>query len=390
LDSVADYDVDFLNADVLGELNSTVENRIILPQVDNFYDKLDLVVDDPLFCSIDSSDSNDEDDDNENYEASLSKYYTKLYNPPKKTANIFENIINSPDVSAALDRTNISDRKFTYLAGAIAKATNTNIATCSISRATVKRKRTDHRETLAKLIDEEFKKQPETNLVVHWDGKIMTDSTNTENFKQNCDRIAVVVSGLDVTKVLGIPKASSGSGEAQATVTYDLLKKWDLVDKIVGMSFDTTSSNTGVYKGACTLLEQLLGKKVLNLACRHHIHELMVEKSFEVLFEETNSPEVKLLKYFQKNWANIDHHNFKALKDTRLNLPFIRNTKTSVVVFLNKVLENPAEYCPRDDYKEICELTLLILGEPARPNYRFKLPGACHHARWMAKVIFCL
>ena len=46
---------------------------------------------------------------------------------------------------------------------------------------------------------------------------------------------------------------------------------------------------------------------------------------------------------------------------------------------------------PRDDYKELMELCLLILGESHTDQsiYRFRLPGAYHMARWMAKVIYC-
>lgn len=42
---------------------------------------------------------------------------------------------------------------------------------------------------------------------------------------------------------------------------------------------------------------------------------------------------------------------------------------------------------PRGDYKEIMELCLLVLGHPLK-NYTFKAPGATHHARWMAKIIY--
>ena len=47
---------------------------------------------------------------------------------------------------------------------------------------------------------------------------------------------------------------------------------------------------------------------------------------------------------------------------------------------------------PREDYKEIMELCLLILGEPVYSNdesYHFWIPGAYHLARWMWKVIYC-
>jgi len=45
---------------------------------------------------------------------------------------------------------------------------------------------------------------------------------------------------------------------------------------------------------------------------------------------------------------------------------------------------------PRDDYKELIEMCLLILGESQidQSVYQFKQAGAYHMARWMAKVIY--
>ena len=41
-------------------------------------------------------------------------------------------------------------------------------------------------------------------LVVHWDRKIMADTTNKEDQKSKVDRLAVVVTGREVEKILGI------------------------------------------------------------------------------------------------------------------------------------------------------------------------------------------
>jgi hypothetical protein len=63
-----------------------------------------------------------------------------------------------------------------------------------------------------------------------------------------------------------------------------LIEEWDIVEHIVGMSFDTTSANSGVHNGAAVLLEARFGRKLLYLACRHHIMELMAESVFSILF----------------------------------------------------------------------------------------------------------
>ena len=43
---------------------------------------------------------------------------------------------------------------------------------------------------------------------------------------------------------------------------------------------------------------------------------------------------------------------------------------------------------PRCDYKELLELGLIFTGYMKNPT--FKIPGAMHRARWMAKAIYVL
>ena len=46
------------------------------------------------------------------------------------------------------------------------------------------------------------------------------------------------------TQFLGVPQMVSGTGENQAAAVYQLLQEWNLLDKVAGMGFDTTSCNT--------------------------------------------------------------------------------------------------------------------------------------------------
>ena len=86
----------------------------------------------------------------------------------------------------------------------------------------------------------------------------MKDSTNHEDPKSTADRLAVSVTGVETEKILGIVKLTSGTGAAQASAKFELLKVWEVSSEVIGMSFDTTASNTGSTNGACTLLEQKL------------------------------------------------------------------------------------------------------------------------------------
>jgi len=45
---------------------------------------------------------------------------------------------------------------------------------------------------------------------------------------------------------------------------------------------------------------------------------------------------------------------------------------------------------PREDYRELLELTVIFLGGVPPRGIYFRVPGAIHYARWMAKAIYCL
>lgn len=121
------------------------------------------------------------------------------------------------------------------------------------------------------------------------------------------ERLAVLVSGHGESKLLGIPKIKNSSGVSQAKAVLDCLFQWNLGDKIIGMCFDTTSTNTGGKNGACTILEQKLNKNLLYFACRHHVLELVLKAAFEVCFDVSQSPNILLFEKFKSEW---DHINF--------------------------------------------------------------------------------
>jgi len=68
----------------------------------------------------------------------------------------------------------------------------------------------------------------------------------------------------------------------------------------------------------------------------------------------------------------------------------IVDVKEDLINFLQSVLLTVTENQLRNDYREILELTLSFLGAKALPSQKihFKAPGAKHHTRWMAKIIY--
>ncbi|KAK0054278.1 hypothetical protein Bpfe_016342 [Biomphalaria pfeifferi] len=164
-----------------------------------------------------------------------------------KKPRILQDMLSSSDVASALDRINLSDRNFTILAAAIAQASGQSLDDAALSRSTVHRKRLTHRSVIESHVREQFLARDKTPLLVHWGSKIMKDTTNNTDSHSNTDRVAVVVTGCNTEKILGITKIASGTGQAQANATYQLLNLWELSENIIDMCFDTTASNTELF-----------------------------------------------------------------------------------------------------------------------------------------------
>ena len=83
--------------------------------------------------------------------------------------------------------------------------------------------------------------------IVHWDGKLMP---SLQGGSSKEERLPVLVTDVRGTKLLGAPTLPEGLGEGEtggaiADAVVKQLKDWKADDGIVGMVFDTTSSNTG-------------------------------------------------------------------------------------------------------------------------------------------------
>ncbi|VVC38146.1 Hypothetical protein CINCED_3A003921 [Cinara cedri] len=148
------------------------------------------------------------------------------------------------------------------------------------------------------------------------------------------------------------------------------------------MSFDTTASNRGVNTGARVLLEKKNKKDLISLACRHHILEIIIERVFNALMETSNGPNIRLFQRFSSNWSQINIKKYESgiTKDTVANE--LKPHKNDLVKFIKDQL---ATYQPRDDYRELLQLSLIFLGDKTARCFNIRTPGALHRARWMAK-----
>lgn len=102
----------------------------------------------------------------------------------------------SPDLSAALDRTNVSDRNATYILAAMASALGKNLDEIVLIRETIRKNRKTFREEATKKIKNSFKSS-NTSLTVHWDGKLCSDLSGSDKV----ERTAILVTGKGIEKL---------------------------------------------------------------------------------------------------------------------------------------------------------------------------------------------
>lgn len=217
--------------------------------------------------------------------------------------------------------------------------------------------------------------------MAHFDGKFMKDLIGSTKV----ERIAVLVSYNGTSKFLGAPKVESSTGKNIADTVYERLVQWNIVDQVNGLSFDTTSTNTGIHTGAAVLLEKRIGRSLINLPCRHHIYEIILRSVFETKFCSTSAPEVSIFERFAKSWPNLKKDLYRSGNEDAIVCLAIspadhENCKKFCTHQLTKSLN-------REDYKELLQLVLMFLGAE---RYNFRTPGPTSHARWMSKAIYSL
>ena len=82
-------------------------------------------------------------------------------------------------------------------------------------------------------------------MVLHWDSKLLP-AVAYDSAKTLEDRVAVLVTGKHFENLLEFLWLKKITGEEMAEVVIQEVDRFRLCDNIIGMSFDTTTSNTGL------------------------------------------------------------------------------------------------------------------------------------------------
>ena len=154
------------------------------------------------------------------------------------------------------------------------------------------------------------------------------------------------------------------------------------------MCFDTTAANTGRFSGACILLEAILDRSLLWIACRHHMLEVVLSQVFKSIFGDSVGPNVELFQQLKNQWQSVDftQSTYHLNQSTTACLQEdVKHAYQSVV----KIKSDPS-YLSRDNYEELLNLATYYIDEKSFSNFSFRCPGAQHRARWMSSCIYSL
>lgn len=329
------------------------------------------------------------DDDNagdRDFDAKVSKP-TKKKKTAMVTIELPRNPWNNVETTAMMDRLKMTPAMSMGFFSSIMKTGTINNNQADLnefvcSPSTIVRSRNKNRSVLFQIALDEFKENKPEHCNLHYDGKQLTSCLGEVN-----DFEAILVSGspsFKEGKLLAVSKLSSGSGAAQFEAVKEQILLWDVRDNIRSFTFDTTSSNTGAHKGSCVRIEEWLARPLMWYGCRHHVGELLAKAAWYTLFEMDLKPTVGFFDHIKASWEEIDKSkSIQTLKGDLYN-------KEVALNFYKEVLQKKTKqgkWTLRDDYKELVETSMAVLGE-VPPSFSWKKPGAAHKARFCSFGIY--
>ena len=128
----------------------------------------------------------------------------------------------------------------------------------------------------------------------------------------NVHRVALVITGNNIEVLIGVPQIPNSTGIVQAEACCSAIREYGLEDQLKGLVFDTTASNTGLLQGACIKIQQMLGKELLWMACRHHVLEVILSDVFKYEYGPSTGPNISLFSRFKEQWHSLDHDHWSS------------------------------------------------------------------------------
>ena len=189
------------------------------------------------------------------------------------------------DIGVILSRFGISSTAAVATLATIINNSRGSIDDFSISLSSLQRQKKQNVNENAQKIKKEFINLAKNKcLTLHFDSKIITETTGQG--RKKIERVAVIITcpGIPDAQLIWIVPVDNGKASTQANAIQENLEEWELFDMVEFLLFDTTATNTGWLNGVCTQLEKYRGKAMRWLACRHHMYELYINVSNIIYF----------------------------------------------------------------------------------------------------------
>ena len=210
-------------------------------------------------------------------------------------------------------------------------------------------------------------------MVLHWDRKVIKYAAK----KTKDDRLAIIGGFPGVTEnavkktdqFFGAPLIANNNGRLCALTLVDVLAEWKIPESIIiGTCWDTTATNTGHESGSAVLFETRLMHAILWIACRHHMGELHVKHpDIKIRVIVTTSPDDVMFKKFQNIYESLPPCSVYRLYQWPDVLVHPMDFRTTVAVetlrWAEEAMREGSFSKQRDDYRELCELVAIYLGD---------------------------
>uniref|UniRef100_UPI00358FA754 uncharacterized protein n=1 Tax=Myxine glutinosa TaxID=7769 RepID=UPI00358FA754 len=230
---------------------------------------------------------------------------TPLYTVPVQSPKVIKKLEGVPkDACLIADKYAISNRAITELAAAFHKDDGKNLEQYNLSVNTTGRRRQSVRvEKAGDIAKWQLGDSTSKMYALHWDGKLIKSLTHVG---KDMERVAMILTGTDGQEVLlsivGMEGRSTAENEAAKII--QVLNEHPIdTSRIGALVFDTTAVNSGVKSGVVVRLETEFGRSLLQLACRHHIHDLVGGASCSIVYGPTTGPNEQLFKRLLNTWS---------------------------------------------------------------------------------------
>src|SRR6218665_3197714 len=116
-----------------------------------------------------------------------------------------------------------------------------------------------------------------------------------------------------------------------------------------------------------------MGKDLTSLACRHYIMELIVARVFDMLMGLSSGQNIKLFHRFGECWSYIDRSTYESGLKVQSIALVLEPIRDELIQFIQKQL---VQFQPRDDYRELLQLSLVFLRSVSEAHVHRLTPGA--------------